>query len=813
MRLPRPALIALLAALALAGCETAEERAQAHFERALTLIAEGDTTRAALEFRNVFRLDGEHAEARAAYAAMLRETGDTKAAFAQYLRLIEQRPDDLAARTALAEMALEIGDFAAAGEHVTRAFALAPADAQVRALKATVDYREGDRDAALAMAAEVVEAAPETVAAQMVLIAERMNADDTPGALAQIDAALTHAPRDRGLHIVRLAALEAAGDEAGSGAQLRRMAELFPEEPEVRQALVQWHLRAGDPDAAEAVLRAEAESRPEDPEAALEVVQFLLEIRGEEAARAELDRLIAAAPETPDFRQALAGLDFAAGRTEAAIEGLRALVEGAEPSDAVRDLQVSLAGMLDATGDTAGRDALIASVLEADPAHVVALKLRARSEITADRPERAIADLRTALAQAPQDPEIMTIMAAAHEREGARELAGEQYARAVEASARAPAESLRYAGFLMREGRPGPAEGVLADALARAPGDPDLLAALGRLHLERRDWPRLRQVAARLRETGEAPAAAMAAELEMAALAAQGETEAALADLARGAGDGDASAMARLVQAQAQAGDLDAAQTALDTLLAADPEGLEGRILQAGLQTLRGETERAEAAWRALTAEAPALPGPHQALATLLAGTGRAKEALTALDAGIEATGGEAELMFAKAGLLEARGDIDGAIATYETLYARDSGSPVVANNLASLIATHRAAGEGPEAEAARERAYVIARRLRGSDVPQFQDTYGWIAHLRGDRAAALAALEPAARALPGNALVQFHLAEAQAAAGETLAARASFAAAREAAEAGGEAELAATAGARLTELDAGDGTAAAPLR
>ena len=80
----------------------------------------------------------------------------------------------------------------------------------------------------------------------------------------------------------------------------------------------------------------------------------------------------------------------------------------------------------------------------------------------------------------------------------------------------------------------------------------------------------------------------------------------------------------------------------------------------------------------------------------------------------------------------------------------------MIANNLASLLASNRAD------PASLERAFAIARRLRGSDVPQFQDTYGWILHLRGDPAQALDYLAPAAAALPGNALVQFHLAETE---------------------------------------------------
>jgi tetratricopeptide (TPR) repeat protein len=111
-----------------------------------------------------------------------------------------------------------------------------------------------------------------------------------------------------------------------------------------------------------------------------------------------------------------------------------------------------------------------------------------------------------------------------------------------------------------------------------------------------------------------------------------------------------------------------------------------------------------------------------------------------------------AELAWAEAGYRERDGDIDGAIAIYEDLYARAPDSAIVANNLASLLATWR------DDEASLERAWTVARRLRGVDVGAFQDTYGWIAYRRGQLDEALAHLEPAARALPQDPLVQYHL-------------------------------------------------------
>jgi cellulose synthase operon protein C len=122
------------------------------------------------------------------------------------------------------------------------------------------------------------------------------------------------------------------------------------------------------------------------------------------------------------------------------------------------------------------------------------------------------------------------------------------------------------------------------------------------------------------------------------------------------------------------------------------------------------------------------------------------------LQAGIAAAPTSATLLWIQAGEHERAGDIDAAIAVYEGLYARDSGNVVIANNLASLISTHKADA------ASLERAFAAARRLRGSDVPAFQDTYGWIEYRRGNLDEALANLEPAAKGLPDDALAQFHL-------------------------------------------------------
>jgi tetratricopeptide (TPR) repeat protein len=182
-----------------------------------------------------------------------------------------------------------------------------------------------------------------------------------------------------------------------------------------------------------------------------------------------------------------------------------------------------------------------------------------------------------------------------------------------------------------------------------------------------------------------------------------------------------------------------------------------GRVdeAKADYRALAADLPEAEAVWRALYALTRQTDGPEAGLALL-------REAIAVLP---EAP----NLQWALAGELEREGDIDGAIAIYEQLYAQDSASVVIANNLASLISTYR------EDDASLERAWTIARRLRGVAVPQLQDTYGWIALRRGLVDEALDHLRPAALGLPDDPLVQYHLAVALDRAGQSAEAIAQY--------------------------------------
>ncbi|MBE0454238.1 tetratricopeptide repeat protein [Roseovarius autotrophicus] len=774
----KPTFLALVTAGLLSFCDTAEERAEGHFQSGRALLEQGDVDRALVEFRNVFKLNGMHHEARLLYAEAERGRGNIREAYGQYLRLVEQYPDNLPGQRALAELSLEVSDWDAARRHGAVAAGLAPEDRLVQAVNLTLAYRDAimGNDAAarhetVIRAQALVSEDPGLMIARRVLIDDLIRNQDWTGALAAIDAALAEASGDRELYTLRLGVLNQLGETREIRAQLEEMLGIFPDDPSVLATLVRWYLSQGDIEAADAFLRARADSGT--VEDITTYIRFLSEVRDRATALAELERILAGDPPARAQLTALrAGFRFDLGERDAAISGMEGLIGGMAPSDERRSIMVMLARMLDATGNNVGARALIEEVLEQDRSQVEALKMRAGWLIESDRTDEAIVALRTALGAAPNDAQAMTLMAQAHERAGNRDLMAEMLSRAVEASRNAPEESLRYARYLISQGNRRTAETVLINALRLAPDSIALLGGLGDVHLGERDWPRLDQVIETLRRHSDrVTAGQIANELTARRLAAQDRQDELMSFLDGLAGDGAGgmAAAAAIVRTRLTQGDEEGARTYARETLAANPDDLNARFLLASVQAVTGERAAAQAAFRDLTLAAPQDPRFWLALYSISAAQEDPAAARQALDDGLAILPGNLRLNWALAGMFESEGDIEGAIAIYDRLYAANSSNLIIANNLASLLATGREDAESLT------RAHEIARRLRGREVPAFQDTYGWIAFRRGDLDSALGALEPAAAGLPGDASVQYHLARTYAALGREAEALAQF--------------------------------------
>ena len=796
----------------LAACDSSEERAEKHYQSGLEYLQAGDVSRALVEFRNVFKLNGKHKEARRTYAKVELERGNTREAFSQYLRLVEQFPDDLEGLHALAEIAAQNNDWESATRYVTQALALLPDDPELLAIKAVADYGTaldennlGGQVRSVAAVRKLRDALPDNLLLRRVIVGDLIRAQKNTEALKEIESALLIAPLDRGLYAQRLSLYAALGDDTAVEAGLRDMVVRFPDAPEMKTALVRWYVSRKEFDKAETHLRGQINSETDDVEAILELVRFLAMYRGPDIAVAELEKHITSESPNPVFRSSRASFLFDLGRRDESIAEMQDILKTAQPSAETRRIKVGLARMLTIVGNVVAARVLVEEVLAEDSGDTEALKLKAGWLILADQVGEAITILRDALDQNPRDPSIMTLMAQAYERDGNRDLLREMLSLAVEASNRAPEESLRYAQLLASEGKFIPAEGVLIDALMIAPGNPSLLVPLGQIYLHVKDWPRAQTVVEALETIGSEATKADVINMRAAILAGQKQTDEAIGYLEGlvDDGTGDLSTKIAIVRAHLANGDDARALAYSSKLLGEYPDDPTVRFIDAAVRALTGDTSTAEARYRALIDEDPNRLPAWMALFRLVASIpDRIDELPDLVDKALAALPGSGELLWAKAGILERQGDIDGAIAIYEDMYRDNSANPIIANNLASLLSNHRTDADSIA------RAEIVARRLRGSGNPPYQDTYGWIAYLRGNYDEALAELELAAAGLPEDATVQYHLAMTYTALDRPSDALARLRLARQYLEPGDTSDMARTVESEIARLESAGVTA-----
>lgn len=751
----------LIMVATLSACEDSEERAERYFQSGMTLLEEGDVERALIEFRNVFNLNGSHREARQTYARIVREQGKLREANGQYLRLIEQYPDDLEGRIALSEMAFASQNWDEFDRHIEAAIELDADAPRVKTLTVARDYRAAAldednpaREAAFAQALTLVETQPDSPILQEIEIDGYIRDSAYAKALTVIDRVLEKAPDNRNMYNVRLSILSKLGDNDAIEDQLRNVVTRFPEEDAVKQTLIRFYMSRQEPEKAEAFLREIADPDAEDPKLYLTLLQFIGQLRGPDAMMAELDDVIPKVEDPALYRAMRAGLLFEQGERAQGIAETEDIIAGAEPSPQISQIKVGLAQMLLQTGNEVGARRLIEEVLANDSTQVDALRMSAAWQIEADDTTAAIATLRNALDQAPQDVASMSLMSEAYLRAGNRDLARDFLSLAVDSSGQAPAEAVRYARFLSDEKRYIPAEQILVSALRTNRDNQALLIELGRTYLLMEDTSRLRQVIADLKRLEGSAAEQAAASFEANLIERESGTEAAINFLEGISKDWDnaLSATLAVVRARLVSGDKEAALQTARIALEEDDQDPARRYLMAATQAATGNLAAAEVGFRALLDEYGNEPRIWIELIRTVSAQGKSDEMRTLLEQGLAANPDAGDLLWVQATLLESSGDIEGAIGIYEKMYEKNSNSVVVANNLASLLASYR---DDPESL---ERAATVARRLRDTDQPAFQDTWGWIAFRQGDVATALAPLEAAAEGLPRDALTQYHL-------------------------------------------------------
>lgn len=751
--------------LVLAACDSPEERAETHYLRGQELLAEGVPEKALLEFRNALQLNERHAGAHFAVGEMMETRGDFGMALAHFTQASEIDPQITEAWFKRAQIQLLANNVDQALRNIERFLVLEPGRAEGHALLATLKVRQGDLTAARQALDNALAIAPGNAEVAAVEISWLLEAEGPAPALARADAAIANHPENLPLYILRLQILEQSGAEAAVGQHLKTTVDVFPENTRLRHALARWALATGENETAVTQLRVLVDTQPGDMATVFNLLQVIRQTDGDDAVRTELDRLISGAAEPLALELVRARFDSQSGQRDAAISRLRYIAAQTGPEAA--QARVALAQMLDGDGEREEARALVDQVLAQDPGNVDALVLRVSWQVDEDSLEDAAATVRAALTEAPEDVRLLMLDGRIQELSGNIELASDRIAKAVRLDGYRPATVENYVRFLTEKDRLRAAETILTEAADRHPGSTRLLDFLASVRIQLGNWQGAEAAVRALTQAGDEE---RARQLSAAILIGQERFEegtALLLDLPEDARR-RANSIATLIETYLRTGQVEEVEKLLNQLLAENPEDLQALGIRGNIKLANGDLEGAEAMYRQVLEIDPDNSGAWSALARVAARQGNEEKSGTLLREGLLTSPDNLLLLARLAEFHEAQGDYANAIDTYERLYELVPASLLVANNLASLLSDHHA-----DDPAAVDRAYRIASRLRGTSLPHYQDTYGWTRYLKGEHEEALEYISAAAKALPQNPWVGYHLGMVYLALGQAEEARA----------------------------------------
>ena len=730
-----------------------KDRAQSYYERGVTLAKQHEYAKAAIELRNALKLQNDKVEAWRALAEIDETTQHWDDLIRSLQSIVSLAPSDVETRVKLAKLLALSGRVYQALELVNADNESDAQNARMIGLKAAVLYKLNDKGGARSEAQKALAIDPSNTDALVVLAADRMASGDPRGALQLVGSDGPISTTDLGIQLLRLKLFEELGERDRIESLLQQLSELHPKDGLFRKQLIKFYVDQHRLDDAEKESRALVRESPNDFTAELDLVRLLYVAKGPEAARKELVARVNVGGEVFPYQIALADFDFSQGNFADAERQIQNLVSHSSSNEQLLAAQTKLAEMAFKRDKIDDADAIVSEILRKDSRNTDALTVRASVRIVRGQLDLAITDLRQALTDRPRSAQLMLLLALAYERSGSMALADKQYADAARISNFNSSVGLNYVHFLLRRGSVDRAEQFLVELSKRSPKNLNVLSALAQVELRRGDWAAAQAAAESISDTD--PGRDIADQLLGAALLGQHKYDESIA-VFQSAVNRSPSAiqpMISLVHALVRAQKTDKAVALLKSTLEANPDNAEAHVLMGSIQLATDDRNHALESFKAAIEKQPTNVVGYQALANFYWSEKKIDSALNVIRSGLQMQPDSIVLHVAMANALEQTQEYEAAISEYEYILSKQPGSLIAANNLASLLSNYRTD------KASLERAQTLAATLKGTQIPQFKDTLGWISYRRDDYVSAVPLLEKAVAALPNFALVHYHLA------------------------------------------------------
>ena len=751
--------VAVLAFALLAACSNPQEKKEHAIERGKAYFAEGERVKASLEFRTALQIDPLAVEPLYYMGLIEEEDGDLVGALAQYTKVLDQVPDHQGALLHAGQISLAANDLSRTQTYAATILQKTPDNAPALALRAAVALRKNALDDAArdAERARAIDPANAAATAVMAGIAARRGAIDE--ALQVLDQGIERNPGDDGLRLVKLELLASRNDRAGIEATLRELVAIKPENASYRWRLANFLADSGKLADGETLLREAITQAPKDLGLRQMLVRYLAERVGAEAAENELKAMIAGDGDVIAYRLALADLYYQIGRDEEGTKILKAVVEKSGTERDGLTARVALASHAFAKGQYAEARSLIDEVLSVEETRADALLIRARLNLEGSNPYAAIADLRAVLRQDPKSRAALLLLARASLDDWRTDQARRAYETYLKIDPGNDEIEVELAQEMVSAGDARGARKQLESVLERSPDFVPAVTVNVDLLLAEAKYDEAEAAAQRLIDADEradpriiAAGHALLGKVYLARhtpLQAIPELDLALHGLPDAA-----DLQGALVEAYLQSGQSDTALAFVNAEIARVPARAAPRLLRADIERRLGKEADAATTLKGAIEAQPEWAASYVRLGGLLETKGDISGALSTYQAGLSRNPAHIDLLHHVAALQEKTEDYEGAKTTYETTLNLNPSDVFAANNLAALIADLWS-----KDAALLRRAEQLSQDFRLSTNPYLLDTGGWVAYRLGRYDDALVLLESARQKQPDNAQFHYHLA------------------------------------------------------
>jgi tetratricopeptide (TPR) repeat protein len=746
-------LFVILTMSILAGCNGPERREAAHLDRGLAFFQNHNYTKAQLEFRNVLKINPLSVNGYYYLALVEEAQGNVTQAFANFIRASELNPNHLPSLTKIGQHFLFGNRLDKAEKQADIILKLKAGNADAHALQGAVHLRRGK----LLLARQQIELAlladPTHLAAMSTSVGIERKAGSLTRALARLSQTIEMHPEEIGLRLLEAELLVENNALSAAEQVYVGLIEKDPDNLSLKTNLVKLLIRQNRSNDAEDFLRNLIATRPHDTEPMLLLVDFLFNQRNFTDAEAALLENTERNPEELTYRFALAGYYLKQDDQDNAIQVYREIIELDKSYSKNLIARLALVHIHMLQGEKELARAQIAEILKDDPNNVEALFLRARDRLNKGHNSEAIADLGTVLRLRPEFNGGLLLLAEAQVNNNEPAKAVATLSKLLEHSPENHSVRVALARQLSHQGESDTALTLLKETLAHVPDNLAALSTQVEIFIMQKNWPAVAEAATMLiqgtPENAESYYIRGQAHLEQQQYSKAEADFIAVLDLE----PNSLSALIGLVHTFIGRDEAEKAEELLLAHLATGADKGPLYNLLGEFYRATGKSNKAREAFRLTVEYSAEIAQAYANLASMSLQAGNVAEAINFYNEGLAELPGNEQLSFGLAAALIFDQDYTTAIKVYETMLQRNRDLPVVANNLAALIADF----EYKDA-AKLTRALDLTKAFSASDNPLLLDTLGWVHFRAGNVEEALRYLEQSASKAPKVPQLQYHL-------------------------------------------------------